>query len=324
MTYKSFDVEHLKTKFWVIAVLNNPSRFNRRYELFKEFIDRMKKYGVNICVVETSYGCRNFETDDLDVNLKINITTDTILWHKENLINIGISKLPCDWEYVAWIDGDIDFINPKWVEETIHQLQHHYVVQLFEDAIDLGPNNEIMKSNKSFMYCYKNKLQKIHQKEIKNCYNTVIVNGGVYWHPGYAWACTKYAINTFGGLFEVAIAGSGDHHMACALIGQGMASMPKDISNDYKNAVLNWETRALRLHRNVGYVKGTVYHFWHGKKANRKYRERWSILIENDYQPTRDLYKDWQGLITFYEGNYTLRDDLQDYFKQRNEDSIDL
>jgi hypothetical protein len=73
----------------------------------------------------------------------------------------------------------------------------------------------------------------------------------------------------------------------------------------------------------VGYVKGTILHFWHGKKANRKYRERWQILLENDYQPSRDLYKDWQGLITFYEGNYKLRDDLVDYFHQRNEDSID-
>jgi hypothetical protein len=322
--YHSFDVGHLKSKFWVIAVLNNPSRFKRRLELFHQFIAKMKKVGVKICVVEASYGDRNYETNDLDVELKVHLNTNTILWHKENLINLGISKLPKDWEYVAWIDADIDFVRHDWVEETIHQLQHHYVVQLFEDAIDLGPNNEIIKTSKSFMYCYKNHVEKMYQKVSNNYYNTVIVNGGVYWHPGYAWACTRKAIDTFGGLFEVCIAGSGDHHMACALIGQAKTSLPKGISDDYRNHLMNWETRALRLHRNVGYVKGTVYHFFHGKKANRKYRERWQILIENDYQPTRDLYKDWQGLITFYEGNYKLRDELQEYFQQRNEDSIDV
>lgn len=324
MSYKSFDVDHLKDKFWVIAVLNNPSRFKRRYELFLQFIDRMKKCGVKVCVVEASYGCRNFETADLDVDIKVNLTTDTILWHKENLINIGISKLPDDWQYVAWIDTDISFMRPDWVDETIHQLQHHRIVQLFEDAIDLGPNGEIMKTSKSFMYCYKNKIDKAYQKQIKKYYNTEIVKGGVYWHPGYAWACTRETINIVGGLFEMGIAGSGDHHMSTSIIFHGASSLPKGISEDYKNAVLNWETRALRLHRNVGYVKGTIYHFWHGKKANRKYRERWQILIENDFCPTRDLYKDWQGLLTFYEGNYKLRDDLMDYFHQRNEDSVDL
>ncbi len=91
-------------------------------------------------------------------------------------------------------------------------------------------------------------------------------------------------------------------------------SLPNNLSEDYKNCVLNWEKKAGLLHKNIGYVKGTIYHYWHGKKSNRKYKERWSILTDNNFYPTNDLYKDWQGLLTFHEGNYKLRDELMDYF----------
>jgi len=319
-------IDHMKDKFWVVAVLNNPLRFKRRAQLFREFIERMNKYSVNICAVELVYGDRNFETDTMHVDIKVQLRQDTILWHKENMINIGISKLPSDWKYVAWIDTDIDFVRSDWVEETIHQLQHHPVVQLFEDAIDLGPDHQVMNIAKSFAYCHRNKLPPKEYSNGKNSnyYYTSKKNGTIYWHPGYAWAATRDAINTVGGLLEIGIVGSGDHHAALALIGEANKSLSPDVSRDYKDHVLNWEKRALRLHKNLGYVKGTIYHYWHGKKKDRKYNDRWRILVDNNFQPTHDLHKDWQGLLTFHESNFKLRDDIYEYFNSRNEDSIDL
>jgi len=324
MEMKSLCSKHLHDNFWVIAVLNNPCRYKKRVQLFKEFIERMQRYQVNVCVVEVAYGDRNFETDDMDFPIKVQLRTNSVLWQKENMVNIGISRLPKDWKYVAWIDTDIDFVNQNWVSETIHQLQHYSVVQLFEDSIDLGPNNEIMKTAKGFMYCYKNNIPRMIDIKHNCYYYTTKKKNGIYWHPGYAWAATREAIDTTGGLFDSAILGSGVHHMACSLIGQGQMSLPKDLSEDYKNHLYSWEKIALRLHKRVGYVKGTIYHFWHGKKANRKYKERWANAIENNYEPTTHIHKDWQGLTVFYEGYDKLRDDIMDYFHGRNEDSIDL
>jgi hypothetical protein len=323
-------VNHLHKDFWVIAVYNNPLRFKRRRKLFGEFITRMKNYGVNLCVVELAYGERTFETQELDVQLKVQLRTDTVLWHKENLVNIGISRLPNDWKYVAWIDTDIDFVNPFWAEETIQQLQMHPVVQMFEDAIDLGPTNEVMNVAKCFAYCYKNDIPKktwtttTKNKQGNYYFYSQKSKNGVYWHPGYAWAATRHAIETFGGLFEVGILGSGDHHMAMGLIGKADESYAQDVSEDYKSHVLNWQTRALRLHKDIGYVNGTIYHYWHGKKSDRKYNDRWRHLVDNNYQPTHDIHRDWQGLLVFYEGHAKLRDDIVKYFRERNEDSIDL
>ena len=323
--------DHLKD-FYVIAVMTNPERFKVRPRLFKEFMTRMEKYGAKLFVVEGAFGTRDFEVTDPSNPRHIQVRTDTELWHKENLINIGISRLPANWQYVAWIDGDIDFVRPDWMEETVHELQHHDFVQLFEDAVDLGPDHQIISTHKSFMACYKKgmKYKSTHGTENNNNnfyghYNYYGKNGtGNYWHPGYAWAATRNAINMVGGLFDHSIMGAGDHHMACSLIGHGKNSIPRGISPHYKKLVLSWEERALRLHKNVGYIKGMIYHYWHGKKSDRKYKDRWAVLIDNKFDPTNDIHKDWQGAWSLFPGHDKLRDDMRMYFQARNEDSIDL
>jgi hypothetical protein len=218
------------------------------------------------------------------------------------------------------------------MEETVHELQHHDFVQLFEDAVDLGPDHQIISTHKSFMACYKKGLKYKSTKEKEEQGNNYFghnnyygKNGtGAYWHPGYAWAATRNAINTVGGLFDHSIMGAGDHHMACCLIGLGKNSIPKGISLPYKKLVFSWEERALRLHKNVGYIKGMIYHYWHGKKRDRKYKDRWAILIDNKFDPTNDIHKDWQGAWSLFPGHDKLRDEMRTYFQTRNEDSIDL
>jgi hypothetical protein len=315
--------------FYVIAVITNPERFKTRPRLFKEFMARMDRYGVKLYIVEGAFGDRNYEITDPKNPRHIRVQTDSEIWHKENLINIGISRLPPNWKYVAWIDGDIDFMHPNWMLETVHELQHHPVVQLFEDAIDLGPNHEILSTYKSFAYCYKNNLpvkkpsKMITDTDAGYYYYGSESSPGTYWHPGYAWAATREAINTVGGLFDLAIVGAGDHHMACALIGQGERSIPRGVHPNYRKYVMAWQTRALRLHKNIGYVKGTIYHYWHGKKKDRRYKDRWQILIDNKFNPSTDIHKDWQGIWALYPGHDKLRDEIRQYFQSRNEDSID-
>ena len=344
--------KHLLDDFYVISIITNPERFKTRARLFLEFMERMEMQKIKLYVVEAAFGDREFEVTQKDNPRHIQLRTDTEIWHKENLINIGISRLPPNWKYVAWIDGDVNFVRPDWALETVHELQHTPIVQMFTDAVDMGPEHEVLTLFKGFAYCYKNNLPRKMtsapvkpttdatiliqdvvnpQSEIKvvtpaTCYDlghSVATSPGTYWHPGYAWAATRDAINTMGGLLEIGIVGAGDHHMACALIGEGEKSIPSRLHDNYKQAVLAWQIRALRLHKNIGYVKGTIHHFWHGKKRCRKYKERWDILLSNNFNPTVNIHKDWQGILTLHPCNMKLRDEIRVYFQSRNEDSID-
>jgi hypothetical protein len=294
----------------VIAVVSNPVRYESRYRLFREFCTRMRRQSqVRLFTVELQHRARPFITD---ANLKL--TTEDEIWHKENMINIAVNHLPSDWEYVAWIDADIDFHNHDWVAETIDQLQHYYVVQLFSHAIDLGPNGESMEVFPSFCYQWA-RYQKIGAAAYNKC-----------WHTGYAWAMRRQSYNDIGGLIDWAILGAADHHMAKAFIGKVRESYPLvNLNPHYKLLCDNFQKRCdMHIKKNIGYVPGTILHFWHGKKADRKYRSRWDVLVKNDFDPLFDIKKDCNNLWELEDNKPQLRDDIRGYFRGRNEDSIDM
>jgi hypothetical protein len=77
-------------------------------------------------------------------------------------------------------------------------------------------------------------------------------------------------------------------------------------------------------HGSIGYVPGTIKHYWHGKKVDRGYGTRYKILADRQYNPAVDTYKSTTGVLEFTHNNLLLERDVEKYFKVRNEDSIDI
>jgi hypothetical protein len=296
----------------VIAVISNPARFDRRYKLFNEFCDRMKSTpNVRLTTIELQQRARPYATD-----ATIKFKAKSELWYKENLINVAVQHLPADWEYVAWIDADIEFQNKDWAQETIEQLQTYKIVQLFSHAIDLGPKEETMQVHTGFCYLYVNGVEMNNYRP-----GTPYRNG----HTGYAFAMTKNTYNDMGGLLEIGILGSGDAHMCMAWIGQVKRTLNSKLHKNYKEICIAYEERCERhIKRNIGYVNGTILHAYHGRKHDRAYSSRWIILIENAFDPLRDIKKDNNNLWQLEDNKSRLRDDIRRYFRQRNEDSITM
>lgn len=298
-------------KLYVVTPIINPCRYNSRYKLYRDFEKMVNDSGAILHTVEVAFGNRPHIITEKDNPRHVQLRTSTEVWHKENMINLAIAELPVDWEYVAWIDADVSFARHDWVSETINQLQHYSVVQMFSVAHDLTPDHEAFQRHYGFAYSYWNNLK--GNKDYSN------------WHPGFAWAARRDAIDHLGGLIDYAILGAGDRHMAFGLIGRMKETIPSKMSGGYAQELLLWEERAEKnIRRNVGYVPGLLLHHWHGKKRDRRYRERWEILVSNNYDPDLDLKKDWQGLWQLSDRSMELRDDIRRYFRSRNEDSIDF
>lgn len=294
-------------KLYVVTPITNTQRYKNRYKLYKNFEKMVNDSGAILYTIEAAYGNRPFEVTTEENTRNIQLRTNDELWQKENLINIAIQRLPSDWEYVAWIDGDISFARSDWVSETIHQLQHYNFVQMFSNAVDLSPDFKIIRNHNGFVYSYKNKMVK------KNEYSN--------WHPGFAWATTKNSFNSVGGLIEHAVVGSADKYMALGLIGKINESLNEKLNKNYINKMKKWESLAEEnIKRNIGFVDGTILHYWHGDKKNRGYDWRSKILIENNFDPDVDLKKDWQGMFSLVGNKIKLRDDIIKYFKSRDED----
>jgi hypothetical protein len=317
MQHESFDQD----KFHVVTMISNPARFSRRYHLYHKFADYIKKFTPNLWTIELQLGDRPFVTDKSNPK-NIQLRTWTELWHKENALNVGISRLPSDWETVAWIDADIEFLRPDWIEETLHQLQVYQIVQMFHTAIDLGPFGHAMSIHHSFM-----------SKYIQNCaYHPETPYHE--WHPGYSWAARREALDGIGTilsepLISGAVCGASDRHMALALVGMGHISYHPKVTQGYKDMILAFQDRAEKnVHRDVGFVDGSLFHYWHGKKVNRHYWDRWQILVRNQFNPYKDLSKDSYGIWQLHmDGSHRmrrLRDELRHYARIREEDSIDI
>ena len=305
---KTTDKEFL----YVISVVSNPARFKRRYQLFNEFVERMKQNKlVKLYTTELQIGNRPFAT-----NATFKLRSDHNLWHKENLINYTLRRLPKEANYIAWIDADIEFQNPRWAEETIEKLQEYNVVQPWSSCIDMGPKSEIMKIYTCFCKVYHDNNRVYYPKGF---------GGYEYAHPGYAFAYRRETLDGLGGVIDFAIAGSGDHHMACALVGVVTQSCHGEIHDSYRQALLNYQNLCNRfVQKKIGYVEGIILHNFHGKKQDRQYVSRWDILLKHHFNLNTDISYDINGIIKFNGNKPSLEMDLRNYSYSRNEDSIDM
>jgi hypothetical protein len=309
---------------YVVAVVFNPARYRTRYRLFQEFRTYVEQSGARLFTVEVAFGDRGFLCTEKGDPLQLQLRTHNELWLKENALNLGVQRLPEDWQYVAFVDADVTFARPDWVRETVEQLQHNKVVQMFSKALDLGPNHVPFNGLGSygFAYCFRNGIPRAHPGRLPHGYG---YPDGTYWHPGYAWAYTRKAFEDLGGLLDHAIIGAADYHMAQALLGEVNSSIPAGIDPEYTLHCQAWQELATRhIQGHVGYVEGTLLHHFHGAKVNRRYRERWDVLRHTGYVQRRDLRRDRQGLWSLTKENPALKRALQDYFNQRNEDDASM
>ncbi|MBV9735580.1 MAG: hypothetical protein JO209_06690 [Acidisphaera sp.] len=302
----------------VVTAIANPMRWQSRLRLYRDFARHMLDSGVRLTTVECAYGDRPHElAGDPHLN-HVPVRARTILWNKENLLNIGIARLPQDWKYVAWIDADILFRRPDWAAEAVQALQHYDVIQPWSDCYDLGPNGEHIAHHVSFC------RQFFHGRP-------VVAEGACFWksgggaydypHTGYAWAATRQAIEWLGGLFDLGSMGSGDHHMALSLVGRADSSMPAGTSACYAHRVRQWQERALRhVNGNIGCTTGTIEHFFHGRKPDRQYTSRWEMFVRHGFDPDGDIKRNVWGVYELAGNKPALRRELDRYFLSRNED----
>lgn len=317
--------------FYVITVISNSARYERRYELYWKFKELMDATGVKLITVEHQLGHRPFMVTEGNNPYHVQVRSVEELWIKENLIDVGrkrVMQIDPKAREVAWIDADTNPVCSmrEWLEETWHALQHYEVVQMWEWLINYGPQYQPESWKQlSFMASYAAAgFQVPKGKAFKH---TLAGHSGVITlgRPGLAWAANISALDAVGGLIDWCILGSGDWHMAHGLVGameQGEAYENK--LSAYSEALFEWQEKCERwIKRDVGYVKVTCSHWFHGNKADRQYPTRGKILVENGYNPHTDIKYDSYGVLqleTHTPRQIRLRDMIRGYFATRNED----
>jgi hypothetical protein len=317
INYKANDIKYaiknndpIEDKLNVIIVISNPCLYARRYILLKEFVKRFEEEEekVRLFIVEMTYKNQKFIVTDKKNKNHLQLKTDTPIWHKENMINLAVENLlPKKWKAFAWIDADIEFESATWASDTLKILNGcKDVVQLFSHSIDMNREESNLNIFNSFGYSFtKNKK-----------YTT---KGVDYWHPGYAWAITRKAYEKVGGLYDKGVLGSGDNIMALSFINKSEYMNNEEYSDEYNTSMLEFQKRAKNLR--LGYTPGVIRHHYHGSKINRRYTERWQILIKHKYSPSEHLVYDASGILVPTQNfSQEFKEDIYNYFLERKED----
>jgi hypothetical protein len=327
----------------VAAAYSNPFRWRTRRELANDFRRHMLA-SPNVClhVGELAYGERPHEVTDAANRFDVQLRTPAAeFFLKENVLNRVIASFPPDWKYGAWIDGDFHFTRHDWALEAIHQLQHYDFVQLFSSYSDLtggtyGTAHLPMRVTPSFAFNYVHNGFQLPEgfenggwkkRPVDVSYYGAAVAGrrGGVGATGGAWAFRRSAFDTVGGILDVCVLGHSDWHSAFGLVGEEAPDMHVNgYSAGYRNAILEWQRNAARLKKNIGYIDCFATHHFHGSKVRRGYASRDLILVKHQFDPLRDLKKDWQGLWQLSTDKPALRDAIRAYFISRQEDGTEL
>lgn len=306
-------------KLAVVACFFNPSNSYRRTHNFHQFLKGIESSGVHILVVELAFGSRDFEIEHKHV---IRLRSDSIMWHKERLLNLGIKQLLSEgYEKITWLDGDIYFHNPNWPWLISAQLEKNRLCQVFSQAhIRAADGSTILKNSAAQRFCET---------------NTQLSNDQVTGQTGFGWAARAEVFNRTL-LYDRAIVGGGDKmifmasiikepqhpvlialtqsHLACEKCGH------RNSSPAYTSDFLSWaEHWTQAIGQQIGYVDMVVEDMFHGKRSDRKYMSRRNILFRHYYDPAEDLTMDTNGCYKWSDRKPEFKKDIRSYFLSRRE-----
>src|SRR3989442_1576046 len=224
-------------RLFVVTALFNPLRYKSRYEHYRAFEKRVRDLGGILYTVELAFGDRLFECTEPDDPYDIQLRTWSEIWHKETAINIGIQRIidrHPEWQKVAVVDADVNFARPDIFQETLQQLEHYMILQMFSHAIDLGPTfgplprrGDQSEAGQYEGFFYSHATGRAPLTTGDYYYPGWPGRPLAYWHPGFTMAFRREAYEALGGLFEVSIAGNGDHLMCSALVGRAEKALPR-------------------------------------------------------------------------------------------------
>lgn len=278
----------------ICFVLFNPARTKRILMNYFYVRNLFEQQGLPVFTLELVYKGRIPEVADA-----FHVTSESTMFHKENLYRVLETKVPCQYTKLAFLDADVSFQEKNWYAKVSALLNTHDVVQPFERAhwLDLTYKKTILTRKSVVM----------NEKELWD----------FTFHPGFGW-CMRRDWYRKVGFFDYAISGSGDTLSSAAWLKKKFPpkfqSLPRPLVEKYKAYLLLASPR-------ITYLKdGDIYHLYHGSRENRQYAERHKML---DIQGEIDDY-----IVKNAAGVFEWKDKdkwnplFLNYFKTRNDDSL--
>lgn len=281
----------MSSDLWVITCYFNPCRYKTKRVNFDAFMEGMKKDGANVLVVELAFADEEYELPAGD-NV-IRLRGSGVMWQKERLLNIAAATLPPSCTKIAWLDNDVLFENPNWVQESSDALETAMVIQPYDWCVRL-PRGMRKFDGRGETY---ESFASVYARRPRLAQVSEFVDHG---HTGFAWAARRELLDHCG-LYDACLTASGDHLMAHGFAG-GMKLSPclsRMIGPQphYARHFIDWGVKARDfVGGRIGVVPGNLLHLWHGDLLDRRYGDMNQQFKTFNFDPDRHLRKDESGL----------------------------
>jgi hypothetical protein len=300
----------------VIACFYNPQMSTARVNNAYKFYSSIQH--LNHRIIECSIKNSPFYLPNNEFITRI--YSDTLLWHKETLLNKIINDLPKQFKYVFWVDMDVIFENDNWLVEGVKQLQDNNIIQPFSYCFHLNKGETYPKTT------YMNYLATLSQPNVlyNKCWRSFCSNYKIgytkstdynkHGHVGFAWGARRELLNSVQ-LYERALVGGADHIIAHAAAGEINHECITKSFNEDLQAVNEWSKKFdYFCKRKIGYVQGNLFHLWHGDIEKRDYFNR-----VKKFTPLSKtiVQKDNNGL--YHSDDSYIAGFMTDYFQKREE-----
>jgi hypothetical protein len=309
----------------------DPGDSGSRVEHYRRFQAGIARAGVPLLTVELAFADRPFQLD-ADERSSLRLRTDTVLWHKERLLNLGIGELlRRGYRKIAWLDADIHFADDRWPWHVAHSLETARVVQVFDRvSVQHGPTGPPTRGLSSVRY-YRSWGRLDGQRGRRRWWR----RRGPPGCSGYGWAARAEVLEKVL-LYDAAVAGgadklidlaglprSADWHAAVARWFE--SSQPACPACGHRNQAPAWHAHYLawaeRWHDvvagRVGFVETAISDSFHGSRARRASRTRHEILLRQGFDPARDLRTRPDGTLEWASDKPGMHADVTRYLRSR-------
>jgi len=300
---KSFDlydlkyVKPVKKDLAVCLVYFNCIKSKRLLMNYLYVVEKFKIAGIPVFTIEM------YETSP-EIADAIHVKTDFILFQKERLCYLLEKRIPESFSKLLFIDSDLVFQNLNWYNDLSLKLDKFSIVQPFEKAVWLDITyTKIVKVR--IPIAFYEKLGYTRR------------SGGIGgYHPGFAWAFQRDWFRKIG-FFQYSILGCGDTHSSTAFTNYNKWTCPH-----YTAVAFEKYKKLIEENKpSVCYLKGDIYHLWHGDQKNRQYSDRREIF--NNVEDIRDILKvENNGLFALKDD--TLKKQIRKYFTNRFDDGLEI
>ena len=291
---------------------NSPYRIEA-FNKFKESIEHLNHY-----IIECVIGDAKPQLSGKNIH---HVYTKDLLWHKESLLNKAISELPKKYKYVFWVDADVIFTNKNWFVDGAKQLKTSKIIQPFEYCVHLDQDRTQPTFNLRLYKELVDNPSMRHPKLWRSFCANYTLNGYLasgdenydkHGHVGFAWGARREVLDTIP-LYDRALIGGADHIIAHAAAGHMKHKCIQKSFTDNLDEINEWSIKFYKLiNGKIGYVKGDLFHIWHGDIEKRQYLKRIQDFTPKTKKITK---KDKNGL--YVNDDAEAKEYMEKYFEHR-------